>query len=76
MKYKVYYGYGTGIEDKEIIGTFDNIEDAEKFVYKQIKENYKDNRYIRKTIVNKFFIWYDYGSHTKFYTIIGYKKRS
>jgi len=74
MKYNVYYGYGTGIEDKEIIGTFDKIKDAEDFVYKHIKKNQKENYYVIKTIVNKFFMWYDYGSYFKFYTIFGYKK--
>lgn len=74
MIYNVYYGYGTGIDNKEIIGTFNTIKDAEQFIYQHIKDKQKENYYVIKTTVNKHFMWYDYGSYLKFYTLLGHKK--
>lgn len=70
MKFKIYYGSGEDFSKQELINSFDTIEQAEKFLFTYIKEHHLNSGYIRTTFVFDTQRQYDYGHHTKFYTII------
>jgi len=72
MKFNVYYGRGFDETDnKELLASFQTIEDAENFVKKDIKEKYPRSGYLRTTHISETCRWYDYGNYTKFYLIKG-----
>ena len=75
MKFNIYYGRGEDFSKQELINSLDNIEQAEKFLFEYIKEKHPSCGYIRTTFISTFQRQYDYGHHTKFYTIIGINKQ-
>ena len=52
MKFNIYYGKGLDIEDQELISSFSSMEEAEKFLFKYIKEHHLNSGYIRTTFIS------------------------
>ena len=75
MKFNIYYGRGEDFSKQELIDSLDNIEQAENFLYNYIKEHHPNSGYIRINFISDTQRQYDYGHHTKFYTIIGINKQ-
>lgn len=69
MKFNIYFGSHLSEED-ELLNTTNTLTEAENFVFQHIKNNHISH-YIRTNIVSETERWYDYGSYTNFYTIIG-----
>lgn len=46
------------------------MEQAEKFLFDYIKEHHQNSGYIRTNFISDAHRQYDYGHHTKFYTIL------
>lgn len=76
MKFNIYYGSGEDYLKQELINSFDTIEHSEKFLFNYIKEHHPNSGYIRTTLVSSTHRWYDYGSYTMFYSIIGKETKS
>ena len=75
MKFNIYYGRGEDFSKQKLINSLDNIEQAEKFLLDYIKEHHPNSGYIRINFISDTQRQYDYGHHTKFYTIIGINKQ-
>lgn len=75
MSFNIYYGRGDDFSKQELINSFRTVEKVEKFLFEYIKENHPSCGYIRTTFISTFQRQYDYGHHTKFYTIIGINKQ-
>ena len=75
MKFNIYYGRGEDFSKQELIDSLDNIEQAENFLFDYIKEHHPNSGYIRINFISDTQSQYDYGHHTKFYTIIGINKQ-
>ena len=69
MKYKLFYGYGLDTTKMECIGEYASIEECERKIHSYIKENNFESYYFRVTKQDDSFVWYDYGSWTKFFAI-------
>ena len=67
MKYEVYYGKRQ-ITEMELLQTFNNLKQAERFVQEQIKNKHTTSTYLRR-LEDENVIWFDYGDHVNFYAI-------
>lgn len=71
MGKKVHVYFGSNLREKNIkIATFDTIDEADEFVMDVIKAMKMEHSYIRKTKQSEDCYWYDYGSYSKFFTVI------
>lgn len=67
--YIVYFNGNPGFPENEI-ARFSTLKDAEVFVFATIHEKHDPTFYIRVNRMNEEERWYDYGSWSKFYTIL------
>ena len=71
MEKKVHVYFGSNLRDKNVkLATFDTMEQAEEFVSTVVKAMGMKHTYLRKTKQTEDCYWYDYGSYTKFFTVI------
>ena len=71
MEKKVHVYFGSNLREKNVkLATFDTIDEADEFVMTVVKAMKMKHLYIRKTKQSKDCYWYDYGSYSKFFTVI------
>ena len=71
MEKKVHVYFGSNLREKNVkLATFDTMDEADEFVMAVVKAMNMKHSYIRKTKQSDTCYWYDYGSYTKFFTVI------
>ncbi|MBO4569677.1 MAG: hypothetical protein J5689_00470 [Clostridia bacterium] len=71
MEKKVHVYFGSNLREKNVkLATFDTIDEADEFVMAVVKAMKMKHSYIRKTKQSEDCYWYDYGSYSKFFTVI------
>ena len=71
MKKKVHVYFGSNLRETNVkLATFDTIDEADEFVMAVVKAMKMKHSYIRKTKQSEDCYWYDYGSYSKFFTVI------
>lgn len=71
MEMKVHVYFGISLKEKNVkLATFDTMDQADEFVMTVVKAMEMKHSYIQKTRQSKDCYWYDYGSYTKFFTVI------
>lgn len=71
MEKKVHVYFGSSLKEKNVkLATFDTMDQADEFVMTIVKAMGMKHSYIQKTRQSKDCCWYDYGSYTKFFTVI------
>lgn len=71
MEKKVHVYFGSNLREKNVkLATFNTIDEADEFVMAVVKAMKMKHSYIRKTKQSEDCYWYDYGSYTKFFTVI------
>lgn len=71
MEKKVHVYFGSNLREKNVkLATFNTIDEADEFVMAVVKAMKMKHSYIKKTKQSEDCYWYDYGSYTKFFTVI------
>ena len=71
MEKKVHVYFGSNLREKNVkLATFNTIDEADEFVMAVVKAMKMKHSYIKKTEQSEDCYWYDYGSYTKFFTVI------
>lgn len=71
MEKKVHVYFGSNLREKKVkLATFNTIDEADEFVMAVVKAMKMKHSYIKKTKQSEDCYWYDYGSYTKFFTVI------
>ena len=71
MEKKVHVYFCSSLREKNVkLATFDTIDEADEFVMTVVKAMKMKHSYIRKSKQSEDCYWYDYGSYSKFFTVI------